>query len=76
MSYAKEGFPVEAASKIGQLRIINDPFLQGLIQSFESPNNHDSSPLVNPSGNLDLSKKSQIQRILQLMEAKQYYLTH
>lgn len=64
MSYAKNGFPVEKASKIGQLRIVSDPVVQGLIQSFEADVQAGSSSLIEPTGNIDLSQQSEITRVV------------
>jgi hypothetical protein len=64
MSYAKNGFPIEPASKIGQLRIINDPVLQGIIKSFESAGSSVSAPLITISGHVDLKGECEITRIV------------
>lgn len=64
MSYAKKGFPVESASKIGQLRIINDPVLQGVLSSFEASGASSAVPLVTVTGHVDLSNADSIRRIV------------
>lgn len=64
MSYAKNGFPVEPASKIGQLRIINDPLLQGIVQSFEAAGPTAGTPLVSVTGHIDLTIESEVRRIV------------
>lgn len=64
MSYAKNGFPIEPASKIGQLRIINDPVLQGIIKSFEASGPTAGAPLVSVSGHIDLDTDCAIRRII------------
>jgi hypothetical protein len=64
MSYAKNGFPIEPASKIGQLRIINDPVLQGLIKSFEASGPSACASLISVSGHVDLASESAIRRIV------------
>jgi len=64
MSYAKNGFPIEPASKIGQLRIINDPVLQGIIKSFEAIGPSAGAPLVTVSGHVDLQTESAIRRVV------------
>ncbi len=64
MSYAKDGFPVEQASKVGQLRIINDPVLQGIVRSFEATGTSPASALVSPTGQVDLAGECQIRRIV------------
>jgi hypothetical protein len=64
MSYAKGGFPVEPASKIGQLRIINDPVLQGVIKSFEASGPSAGAPLIVPTGRIDLSAHCDIRRVV------------
>ena len=64
MSYANSGFPIEKASKIGQLRIINDTILQGLVQSFEAPNNATNLSLIKPTGNINLNYQSNIERVI------------
>jgi hypothetical protein len=35
MSYAKAGYPTELASKVGHIKLIQDPMVQKLIESFE-----------------------------------------
>jgi hypothetical protein len=64
MSYAKNGFPVESASKIGQLRIINDPVLQGVLSSFEAAGPSAAAPLVRVTGHVDLTPLCSIRRIV------------
>jgi len=64
MSYAKGGFPVEQASKIGQLRIINDPVLQGVLGSFEASGTGPTAPLVSATGHVDLSATGKIRRVI------------
>jgi hypothetical protein len=36
MAYAKGGYPVEAASKIGHLKIVGNQTVRRLIESFEA----------------------------------------
>jgi hypothetical protein len=64
MSYAKNGFPVEQASKIGQLRIINDPVLQGVLGSFEASGGSAGAPLVTVTGHVDMTTGATIRRII------------
>jgi hypothetical protein len=65
MSYTKDGFPVESASKIGQLRIINDPVLQGVIKSFEATGpTPGGMQLISPTGRIDFACDSNIRRVV------------
>ena len=36
MAYAKGGYPVEAASKIGHLKIVGSPSIRALVESLEA----------------------------------------
>lgn len=64
MSYSKNGFPVEQASKIGQLRIIHDPVLQSVLGSFETSGAGAGAPLVSVTGHVDLKAAAAIRRIV------------
>jgi hypothetical protein len=64
VSYAKNGFPLEQASKIGQLRIISDPVLQGVLSSFEATGTSAGEELVSVTSHIDLNPQSLIRRII------------
>lgn len=64
MSYAKDGFPIEQASKIGHLKLIQNQNLQELIKSFESISENDLKTLPEKTGNLNFDRESKIKRII------------
>ena len=35
MAYTKDGYPTELANKVGHIKLIQDPMIQRMIESFE-----------------------------------------
>lgn len=64
MAYAKDGFPVEQASKIGHLKLINNDLISRIVEDFESPEPSAHGPEISVSGTVDLSVDSPITRII------------
>lgn len=65
MSYVGSGrFPVEYASKIGHMKLIQDPHIQRMLAEFESSTPTTSDPLGFRSGNVDLSKSNNIEFVI------------
>lgn len=65
MSYAKDGYPVELANKVGHIKLIQDPMIQKLIESFEDC----SAPALDqskasPTGNINLDEECQIKQVI------------
>lgn len=60
----KDGYPVELANKIGHIRLVNDPVIQEVIQSFEDPNQPTWPEPPAPSGRIDIDKSSSIEQVL------------
>lgn len=64
MSYTKNGFPLEQASKIGHLKIINHPLITQIIQQFEETDLPSIYQKQGITGNIDFSKKTTLERII------------
>lgn len=64
MAYAKDGFPVEQASKIGHLKLINNDLVRRIVEDFEDPAPSAGGPEVTKSGTVDLQEESAIERII------------
>jgi hypothetical protein len=64
MAYSANGYPVELASKIGHMRLVQDPFIQRMICAFEALNEIETGLLPEKSGNLDLKIPPPIEQII------------
>jgi hypothetical protein len=64
MSYAKDGFPTELANKIGHIKIIQNPLIQSIIESFENQRHVATGTTPQKTGTLDMSAASEISRIV------------
>src|SRR5437867_82543 len=64
MSYTKNGFPLEQASKIGHLKLTNHPVITQIIQQFEEADLPQINQHKGITGSVDFSKKTILQRII------------
>lgn len=64
MAYAKDGFPIEQASKIGHLKLINNDLVRRVVEDFEDPAPSVGGPGVTSSGTVDLQEECAIERII------------
>mgnify|MGYP001501977052 CR=1 FL=1 len=64
MSYGKNGFPLEQASKIGHLTMVTDPTIQQVMETFQADSPGSTAPLITKTGTLDLSAKTKNNRIV------------
>jgi LSD1 subclass zinc finger protein len=65
MAYSSSGnMPIERASKIGHLKIINEPRIQRLLEEFERVDSTQDMLLGEVSGTIDLSKTNEIRNIV------------
>jgi hypothetical protein len=64
MAYAKDGYPIEQASKIGHLKLTNHPVITSLISSFELPDAPDPATLPQPTGKIDVAQRTTLDRIV------------
>lgn len=64
MAYAKDGFPIEQASKIGHLKLINNDLIRRVIEDFEDPAPSKDGPTISKSGSVDISEGSWFERII------------
>lgn len=64
MSYGKNGFPLEQASKIGHLTMVSDPTIQQIMETFQADSSGTTASLITKTGTIDLSKKTRINRIV------------
>jgi hypothetical protein len=65
MAYTSSGrLPIERASKIGHVKIIQEPHIQRLIEAFESIEDGPDENLGELSGTLDLSRTGEIENVI------------
>lgn len=64
MSYAKDGYPIEQASKIGHLKLVGNELIRRVIEDFEDVSPSSNGPKVSKTGNVDLSVESGIRRVI------------
>jgi len=64
MSYAKDGYPTELANKVGHIKLIEDPMVQRLIESFEDQRPLPDAALPPISGTTDLSSDRSIAQVI------------
>jgi hypothetical protein len=65
VAYVSTGrLPIERASKLGHVKIIQDPVVQRLIDAFERTDTEDSEDIPACSGNIDLSEPSDIENVV------------
>jgi hypothetical protein len=64
MAYGKNGFPLEQASKIGHMKMVTDPTLRQIIETFQADTPGSTGPLISKTGTVDLKNSSAINRIV------------
>jgi hypothetical protein len=64
MSYSKDGYPIEFANKVGHIKLIQDPMIQRMIESFEDYRPLPKHTYPNVSGAVDLDVPSPITQII------------
>ena len=64
MAYAKDGYPVEQASKIGHLKLVGNELIRRVIEDFEDVSPSSDGPKVSKTGSVDLTAESGIRRIV------------
>lgn len=64
MGYGSGRFPIERASKLGHMKLIEHEQITRLIRQFESVDSAEDSPVGMLSGNLDLTTDSEIEFII------------
>ena len=64
MAYAKGGFPIEQASKIGHLKMVSDPTIKQIVESFESTEPGAAKKLFTKTGNISVSDGTSIERVI------------
>ena len=65
MAYAGSGrFPIERASKIGHVKIIEEPRVQRLLEAFERTEGNEQDAVGELTGNLDLNNYGDIQNVV------------
>lgn len=64
MAYAKDGYPTELASKVGHIKLIQDPMIQRMIEAFEDwrPPNDGVLPVL--SGHIELDGECPINQVI------------
>jgi hypothetical protein len=64
VAYGAEGFPLEQASKIGHIKMIDNALIKRVLEDFEDVSPSASGPTVTSTGSVDLSKESPIRHII------------
>jgi len=64
LAYAKDGYPVEQASKIGHLKLINHPLITNLISQFEEPELPPATSYPHRTGTVDLGAEGRLERVV------------
>ena len=64
MGYGSGRFPIERASKLGHMKLIEHEQITRLIRQFESVDSTEDNPVGMLSGNLDLTTDSEIEFII------------
>jgi hypothetical protein len=64
MAYEKNRYPTELANKVGHIKLIQDPLIQRLIESFEDYRPPIDGVLPTPTGTIDLEGDCPIQQVI------------
>lgn len=65
MAYTSTGrLSIERASKLGHVKIIQDPAVQRLLDAFERTDERDTEELPTPSGRLDLADTGDVENVV------------
>ena len=64
MPYMRDGYPAELANKVGHIKLIQDPMIQGMIEVFEDVRPINVSQFPVPTGSLDLSIPSSVRQVI------------
>ena len=64
MSYSENSFPTEFANKVGHLRLIEDPLIQSMIESFETVDAPNLYTMPAPDGKVDLDQDCSIDQVV------------
>lgn len=64
MGYAKDGYPTELANKVGHIKLIQDPMIQRMIESFQDHRPAAPSVILAPTGRVDQEGDCPIQQVI------------
>ena len=64
MAYEKDGYPTELANKVGHIKLIQDPLIQRMIESFEDYRPPAEGVLPGRTGTVDLEHDCPIQQVV------------
>lgn len=64
MAYAKDGYPVELANKVGHVKLIKDPTIQRMIEAFEDSRPLPSGSYPNRTGRVDLNGECPVEQVI------------
>jgi hypothetical protein len=64
MAYEKDGYPTELANKVGHIKLIQDPLIQRMIESFEDHRPTDQANLPCPTGTIPMEGEGPIQQVI------------
>jgi hypothetical protein len=64
VAYAKDGYPTELANKVGHVKLIQDPMIQGMIEAFEDWRPPAEGVLPPITGHLDLDGDCPIEQVI------------
>ena len=64
MAYGKDGYPTEYANKVGHIRLIEDPMIQGLIEAFENHQSPSAEFAEQPTGQIGIDGECAIDQVV------------
>jgi hypothetical protein len=64
MAYTVNGYPVEFANKVGHVKLIQDPMIQGMVEAFEDSNPLPPNAYPSITGRIELDGKSSITQVI------------
>jgi hypothetical protein len=64
MGYEKDGYPVELASKVGHIKLIQDPMIQRMVEAFEDSGSSFPGTYPDRTGRVDLGGECPIDQVI------------
>jgi hypothetical protein len=64
MAYEKDGYPTELANKVGHVKLIQDPMIQGMVEAFEDSRAPSPGTYPNPTGRINLGGECPIDQVI------------
>ena len=64
MAYAKDGYPIELANKVGHVKLIQDPMIQRMIECFEDHHPPADGVVPQATGHIELDASTPIEQVI------------